>query len=115
MVIEKLSGQFYAQFLKGAIFEPLEMKNSGYDKSADILKERVSGYDIKKGRIQNAEYLDMSIPYAAGGIYSTVGDLFLLKHSHARENCSLRIHSIRCFLFIRRLPQMMGKIMDTEL
>lgn len=95
MVIEKLSGHSYAQFLKDAIFEPLGMENSGYDKAVDVLKERASGYDIKGGRIQNAEYLDMSIPYAAGGIYSTIGDLLLWNEALAHSGKLLSADSLR--------------------
>jgi CubicO group peptidase (beta-lactamase class C family) len=40
MIIEKTSGQSYADFLKSNIFEPLGMTNSGYDRATDILKER---------------------------------------------------------------------------
>ena len=95
MVIEKISGQSYAQFLKEAIFEPLRMDNSGYDRTTDVLKERASGYDIKDGRIQNAEFLDMSIPYAAGGIYSTVGDLFLWNDALSHSGKLLSADSLR--------------------
>lgn len=72
MVIEKVSGQSYADFLKSNIFEPLGMVNSGYDRAADILKERAAGYEIQNGRVINADFIDMNLPLAADGIYSTV-------------------------------------------
>jgi CubicO group peptidase (beta-lactamase class C family) len=76
MIIEKISGVSYAEFLQSNIFQPLAMKNSGYDRAADILKERASGYEIKDGKVVNADFIDMTIPYAAGGIYSTVEDMY---------------------------------------
>ena len=76
MIIENISGQSYADFLKTNIFEPLGMKDSGYDKARDILKERASGYEIIGGHIANADFIDMSVPFSAGGIYSTVEDLY---------------------------------------
>jgi CubicO group peptidase (beta-lactamase class C family) len=76
MVIEKLSGQSYDDFLKNNIFKPLGMTNSGYDRAADILKERASGYQIKDGHAVNADFIDMTIPFAAGGIYSTAEDMY---------------------------------------
>ncbi|MBV8052572.1 MAG: beta-lactamase family protein [Acidobacteriaceae bacterium] len=44
MIVEKVSGQAYADFLKTNIFQPLGMRDSGYDKANEILKERASGY-----------------------------------------------------------------------
>jgi CubicO group peptidase (beta-lactamase class C family) len=76
VLIEKLSGKSYEQMLQDKIFIPLNMKDSGYDNHEDILKNRATGYE-KQGRDYiNSSYLDMSIPYAAGSIYSTVEDLF---------------------------------------
>lgn len=76
VLIEKLSGKSYEQMLQDKIFIPLNMNDSGYDNHEDILKNRATGYE-KQGRdYVNSSYLDMSIPYAAGSIYSTVEDLF---------------------------------------
>lgn len=75
-IIEKLSGLSYAQFLQENIFTPLEMTNTGYDSSRQVLKGRAAGYICKEDTIIIANYLDMSIPYAAGALYSTVDDLY---------------------------------------
>ena len=40
------------------------------------VKERASGYDIVDGHLANADFIDMSIPFSAGGIYSTVEDMY---------------------------------------
>ena len=74
-VIEKVSGQSYANYLKAHIFGPLGMKGSGYDVSEEILPRRASGYSYGPLGWRNAAYLDMSVPYAAGSLYSTTGDL----------------------------------------
>jgi CubicO group peptidase (beta-lactamase class C family) len=76
MIVEKVSGQSYADFLKTNIFEPLGMKDSGYDRARNILKERASGYEIIDGHVANADFTDMSVPFSAGGIYSTVEDMY---------------------------------------
>jgi CubicO group peptidase (beta-lactamase class C family) len=76
MIVEKISGQSYADFLRNNIFEPLGMRDSGYDRARDILKERASGYEIIDGHIANADFIDMSVPFSAGGIYSTVEDMY---------------------------------------
>jgi CubicO group peptidase (beta-lactamase class C family) len=76
-IIEKVTGQTYAQALQQRIFDPLGMKNTGYDVSATVLPKRASGYEMQPSGYANAAYLDMTIPYAAGSLYSTVEDLYL--------------------------------------
>lgn len=75
MLIEKLGGQTYAQFLQDNIFTPLGMKDSGYDTEAAIIPRRAHGYERRGGVLVNAQFLDMAIPYAAGSLYSTTHDL----------------------------------------
>ena len=53
------------------------MNATGYDNHADILKNRATGYEKQAGNYVNSRYLDMSIPYAAGSLYSTAEDLYL--------------------------------------
>lgn len=74
-IIEAVSGETYADFLHTAIFGPLEMENTGYDLHESVIPNRASGYDRVGGVLKNAPYLDMHQPYAAGSLYSTVGDL----------------------------------------
>ncbi len=76
-IIEKVTGKPYEQVLKESIFEPLGMKNSGYDRFDTLLKKRATGYQKTADGYVNAPYLDMSIPYSAGSLYSTVEDLYL--------------------------------------
>lgn len=76
-IIEKVSGKSYEKMLQDSIFQPLKMNNTGYDKHHKILKKRASGYEKSGFSYINANYLDMSIPYAAGALYSTVENLFL--------------------------------------
>jgi CubicO group peptidase (beta-lactamase class C family) len=80
-IIEKVSGKTYEDYLQQTIFTPLKMVNSGYDHSDVILKNRAAGYEKRGKAIVNAAYLDMSIPYAAGSLYSTVEDLYLWDQS----------------------------------
>ncbi|PTL76274.1 serine hydrolase [Vitiosangium sp. GDMCC 1.1324] len=75
-IIEKLTGQTYAQALQQRIFDPLGMKGTGYDVSETLLPKRASGYESRPGGYVNASYLDMTIPYSAGSLYSTVEDLY---------------------------------------
>ena len=76
-IIERASGKSYADFLAENIFAPLGMKNTGYDVSAKVIKNRAAGYAKQGGEFVNASYMDMTVPGAAGALYSTTGDLLL--------------------------------------
>ena len=76
IIIEKVTGQSYADYLQEHIFGPLGMKDSGYDQTRTILPGRAAGYDRTGNLFRNADYIDMSLPYAAGSLYSTTGDLY---------------------------------------
>ncbi len=62
-------------FLQENIFTPLGMTQSGYDDPIKIIMHRAAGYQKQAGNLVNAAYMDMSVPYAAGSLYSTTGDL----------------------------------------
>ena len=74
-VIENVTQQRYQDVLQENIFKPLNMHNTGYDSHAKIINQLASGYSNNLDGYTNADYLDMSIPYAAGSIYSTARDL----------------------------------------
>ncbi len=76
-IIEKITGKPYEVVLKERILDPLKMHDTGYDHHNTILKKRVYGYEKTPAGYENTSYLDMSIPYSAGSLYSTVEDLYL--------------------------------------
>ncbi len=76
-ILETVSGKTYEQLLDERIFKPLGMKDSGYTHTEAVLPHRAAGYERTPADLKNARYYDMSIPFAAGALYSTVGDLFL--------------------------------------
>lgn len=75
-IIEQVTGKPYARVLQERILDPLGMKDTGYDMSAPLIKKRAWGYQKTPEGYTNAAYLDMSLPYAAGSMYSTVEDLY---------------------------------------
>jgi CubicO group peptidase (beta-lactamase class C family) len=77
VVIEKVSGVTYQQFLADNIFTPLGMHDSGYDSNHAVIARHASGYSPGKNGVEPAGYIDMSIPYSAGGLYSTTHDILL--------------------------------------
>ena len=53
------------------------MKSTGYDHNKVVMKNRAAGYAVKGKEIENAEFIDMTVPGGAGAMYSTVEDLYL--------------------------------------
>ncbi|MEX0275677.1 MAG: serine hydrolase domain-containing protein, partial [Flavobacteriaceae bacterium] len=76
-IIEKVTGKPYEKVLEEKIFDPLDMDGSGYEKGQQIIKNKALGYYRNGSRFANANYIDMSMSYAAGGIHSTVENLYL--------------------------------------
>jgi CubicO group peptidase (beta-lactamase class C family) len=76
-IIERVTGKLYEEVLKENILDPVGMKNTGYDHYGMVLSKRAAGYVKTQRGYENAPYLDMTIPYAAGSLYSNVEDLFL--------------------------------------
>ena len=74
-LIEKISARSYAQFVRDNIFDPLGMKDTGYDAFTEIIPHRAAGYRNGPNGLENAPYIDMSIPLSAGALYSTTHDL----------------------------------------
>jgi CubicO group peptidase (beta-lactamase class C family) len=75
LIIERASGKPYADFLQESIFTPLAMHQTGYDSTSRIIRNRAAGYARQAGETVNAAYMDMTIPFAAGALYSTTEDL----------------------------------------
>ena len=74
-IIERVSGQTYATYLKEHIFAPLGMSASGFDSVEDVIPNRATGYSRDGGSLKHAMFVDWTIAYSAGGLYSTVGDM----------------------------------------
>ncbi len=52
------------------------MQDSGYDSNSAIITERASGYVPAQDGFENAGYINMTIPFSAGALYSTTRDLW---------------------------------------
>ena len=75
-ILEHVTGKKYEDLLQENILTPVGMRDTGYDHWATIIAKRASGYQETFDGIENAPYLDMALPYAAGSLYSTVEDLY---------------------------------------
>ena len=76
LIIEKISGKSYADYLKEQFFKPLGMQNTCYCSTSEVLKNKVYGYNYNPGGLRQKPYLDHTWPYAAGSLCSTTKDLF---------------------------------------
>ena len=74
-IIEKVSGQNYADFIAKRIFIPLGMTNTAYEGHERSAVRRVPGYAINEGKPEPSEPISMTWPYAAGALVSTVDDM----------------------------------------
>jgi CubicO group peptidase (beta-lactamase class C family) len=72
-IVESVSGAPYATFLQREVFTRLGLTRTQYDASAIQPPAHAQGYTSWR---TPAPYLDMALPFAAGGVASTVGDLY---------------------------------------
>src|SRR5262245_17561545 len=75
MVIEKVSGRSYPEFLRAEFFEPLKMARTRYDSNSELIPNRAQGYRFEGGAFWNDRVIGMSQPFSSGGLLSTAGDL----------------------------------------
>jgi D-alanyl-D-alanine carboxypeptidase len=74
MVIEKASGQKYASYLEQDFFKPLGLRSTSYCPSRTTNPAFALGYSKAPFGTTRAQFLDLSHPFAAGALCSTVGD-----------------------------------------
>jgi CubicO group peptidase (beta-lactamase class C family) len=74
-VLEKIGGKPYEDLLREKIFVPLGMLDSGVEDGSRKVGNLATGYKPYGVKNVEAELVDPSWLYAAGAVYSTVGDL----------------------------------------
>jgi len=77
VVIEKVTGKPWQDALRTNLLDPLGLKETGYGDNAKIVPQRVAGYttDNADHHVENASYINASVPAAAGALISTADDL----------------------------------------
>ena len=75
MVIERVTGKSYGDYLRDALFAPNGLRSTVYCGNAPLIKRRARGYNGLATGLINADFLSMDLPYAAGSLCSSVGDL----------------------------------------
>ena len=76
MLIHKVTGQFYGDYLAQRIFRPLGMTATRIISERDIIPNRSSGYELVKGELKNQEWVSPTFNSTAdGALYFNVLDL----------------------------------------
>ena len=82
LIIERVSGATYAEFIRKNIFVPLGLNNTDSDDQVTVVKNKASSYYLGRDSVfRNSEYTNMQILFSIGGAYSTVDDLLLWEQS----------------------------------
>jgi CubicO group peptidase (beta-lactamase class C family) len=96
ILIHRVTGQFYGDFLQERVFKPLGMSTTRIMSEADIIPNRAAGYRLDKGQLKNQEWVSPSANSTAdGSLYFTILDMAkwdaslytnkILKESSKRE------------------------------
>lgn len=75
IIIEHVTGKAYEDALQERILTPLGLEHTYYGHWQHIIPGRASGYAQAKQGFKNAPILDDVIPFSAGALVSTVGDV----------------------------------------
>lgn len=76
ILISKVTGKFYGEFLRERIFQPSGMTTARVITEADIVPNRAAGYRLVKGELKNQNWVSPVLNTTAdGSLYLTVLDL----------------------------------------
>ena len=77
LIIIKVSGMRYIDYLNEQFFQPLGMTNTYYCSTSEVVKNKAYGYSYSEDGLRQKEYLDHIWPFAGGSICSTTEDLLI--------------------------------------
>jgi CubicO group peptidase (beta-lactamase class C family) len=76
ILIHRVTGEFYGDFLQQRIFQPLGMTSTRIISEADIVPNRAAGYRLLKGALKNQEWVAPVVNTTAdGSLYFSILDL----------------------------------------
>ncbi len=88
LIVEKVSGKPFGEFLHERIFVPLKMTNTvAYEKGKNEVPHRAYGHTKEKNGWRETDQSSTSAPLGDGGIYSSLDDL-------AKWDRALREHTL---------------------
>ena len=81
MILERVSGQRYDDYLKEKIFRPVGMTRTHSGQTRALVPGRATGYYSVGTDFISARLVSPTVDLGTSGIYSTVGDLLLWDHA----------------------------------
>lgn len=76
ILIHRVTGQFYGDFLQERIFRPLGMETTCIISEADIIPNRAAGYRLVNGELKNQEWVSPTMNTTGdGSLYFSILDL----------------------------------------
>ncbi len=88
MVVEKVSGESFGEFLQRRIFAPLHMSNTvAFEKGKNEVSDRAYGHTLQNGAWHETDQSSTSATLGDGGVYTSLADL-------ARWDAALRDHTL---------------------
>ena len=75
MLLDRVTGVPYPKYVEDKVVRPLGLQHTYYCDTVRVLPARARGYQRSASGWSDAPFLDMSQPYSAGALCSTVGDL----------------------------------------
>lgn len=87
LIIEKVSGVSFSEFVEDRILSPLKLENTGIIENNSVVTNLAEGYTTTPRESIEAEYINYNQPFSSGNMYSTTEDL--LKFTKAIMNSEL--------------------------
>ena len=75
MILEQVSATPYDEYLAREVYPRAGMRQTAYCDDATLVPHRALGYGRAHGQFVNASAISMTVPFAAGALCSTAGDL----------------------------------------
>jgi len=75
VIIEKVTGESYAQFVETELFRPLGLERTRYDDYRPIIPDRAHGYTLVDGQLTNAEGNSPTRPFSSGALLTTAPEM----------------------------------------
>lgn len=75
-IVERVSGMSYRDYLEQRLFRPIGMHDTWLVDGTRVVPHLATGYSVRDGLLVPPAPISMTVPYAAGGVFSTVDDLW---------------------------------------
>jgi CubicO group peptidase (beta-lactamase class C family) len=96
IIIERISGTSYSEWLASRIFQPLSMTSTQINNPAALIPHRAASYSLENGVLKNADYTSAQWYGAPNGLVSSVMDM-------ARWDAALTAGQVLSFSLLQQM------------